>query len=80
MNELTEIARTENSKKVYVLKPYEFVKGDWLQMIKDIMDDKETKKYFEVYYIKGCLTIKTYSFNNKQNPNEKIEDNGDINE
>ena len=58
---MEKISTVEKKKNVYVMKPDEFISGKWLDEIKRI---KEEGKYFEIVYVKGCLTIITYIFKN----------------
>ncbi|MDD3915371.1 MAG: hypothetical protein PHF76_12085 [Bacteroidales bacterium] len=62
MVDLEKISTVERKKNVYVIKPEEFIEGKWLDDIKRI---KAEGNYFEIIYVKGCLTIVTYVFKNK---------------
>lgn len=67
---MEEISTVERKKKVYVMKPEEFIDGKWLDNIRQI---KEDGNYFEIVYVKGCLTITTYIFKNKIRQNNEGE-------
>ncbi len=64
---MKEISAVERSKKTYIITSNDFIKGEWLELLRPIQEEGYS---FEVSYINDYLVIKKFLFKNKEGKKE----------